>query len=222
MPTRDPQLYLRAEPTEESRDLLVLHRRGLNTTLDELRLTPRFVSRNDLHRTEIFLGAPSRWSHLVESLGGTGEITADDLLQLVDLLKNERTLHPGVPMKYDVFFTGPTTAVFVLLLDPRQPSLLPALLRHAEQTLRTWETTKRLPPGGAQRLLAHRQYPLARDQRKSKPHITLARGRVSPERQRDVRRTVQGSALASTVPISFAGIDVREVRSTDVLTHYAP
>src|SRR5687768_5795029 len=131
--TRTAQLYLRAEPTEEGRDLLLEHRRRLHDVLRELQITPRISDRGDLHRTELFLGAPARWSDVLSHCGASVELTGDDLLALVDLPKEHRELFPSIPGSYDVFLTGRSSAVFVLRLAPRAPTLGPELVNHIEE-----------------------------------------------------------------------------------------
>ena len=222
MHTRTAQLYLRAEPTEEGRDLLLIHRRRLHDAVRELSLNPRLSDREDLHRTELFLGAPIRWSDVLSQCGVPMSLTSDDLLALVDLPKEHRELFPSVPGSYDVFLTGRSSAVFVLLLAPRTPTLGPELVKHIEETLMEWERGGRFPLGTVNRFLRHPQYPLRREQGGGTPHITLARGRISPERQRDVLRSIRQLKLAAGTTIPTDRIDVRAVRSHAVIARYAP
>lgn len=230
MHTRTAQLYLRAEPTEEGRDLLLSHRRRLHDVLGELELTPRITDREDLHRTELFLGAPVRWSDALSQYGVSVNLTSDDLLVLINLPPEHRELFPSIPGSYDVFLTGRSSAVFVLRLAPRTPTLALELVKHVEETLMGWERAGRFPVGTVNRFLHHPQYPLRGEQNggilldhaRSKPHITLARGRISPERQRDVLRSIRQLKLAAGTTISTDRIDVRAVRSQAVIARYAP
>ena len=220
--TRTAQLYLRAEPTEEGRDLLLQHRRRLHDAFRTLALNPRLTDREDFHRTELFLGAPARWSEILLRCGAAVDLTGDDLLALIDLPPGDRTLFPAVPGSYDVFLTGRTTAVFVLRLAPRTLTLSPKLVSRAERTLRQWERAGRFPPGTVNAFLRHPHYPLRRERGGGTPHITLARGRIAPKRQRDVLRSIRQTRHAAAIPIPTDRIDVRAVRSGTVIAPYAP
>jgi hypothetical protein len=215
------QFYLRAEPTEEGRDLLLLHRRRLADTLHHLRLSPRLTERSDLHRTECFLGSPSLWAQRFAALGVHVAVSAEDLLSLVALPADDRFVLPGIPWFYEPFFTGAHAAAFVLRLRPMREQTT-SYVRCAEQTLRTWEDTQRIPAGTVRRLTSSASYPLARDHAGGKPHVTLARVRVSRDRRRDVARTLRNTRLPSRAPIPFFRIDVRAVRSSRVFAHFAP
>lgn len=215
------KLYLRAEPSPEGRELLLVHRRRLHAVLESLEITPRVVERSDFHRTELFLGSPESWTHAFVSVGATSPMTAEDLAALVALPPEDRRILSAIPWRYEPFFTGRTSVAFVLRLK-KTPSLLPTLLQSVASTLKTWETAGRFPAHTVAKLLAHPAYPLARETNGGTPHITLARGRVSLERHRDVRRTLRATPLVSDTPVPFVRIDLRMVRSSQILAPYAP
>jgi hypothetical protein len=218
----DAQLYLRAEPTEEGRDLLLLHRRRIHETLRSLEITPRLVDRSDLHRTEIFLDSPHAWMRAFAAVGADVHLSQADLSFLADIPNEQRDIRAGIPWHYDVFYVGGSSAVFVLRLKRDDRSLMRTLVHAIEQNLQGWEEAGRVPSDTTRRLCRHRLFPLKRDQTGGKPHVTLARGRVSRKRHRDVLRSLHALNLASQRPIPFDRIDLRAVRSARAIARYAP
>lgn len=230
------QYYLRAEPTDEGRALLRHHQRQLARVCGDLRLNPRLTKFHDLHWTTIFLGSPERWTKAFREIGVDLAVTADDLFWLAGVklpkiadanfgsstrlptpdsrlpgeasAKSELTTQPD---GYDVFYNGLTSAVFVLRLDRSAERPAKETIEVVRARLLTWEQRGRLPVGTAGRLFRHRAFPLARDRDGGKPHVTLARGRVSRERQRDVLRTLRHTRLISREPIAFGKTSLRVV-----------
>ncbi|TSC71738.1 MAG: hypothetical protein G01um101438_940 [Parcubacteria group bacterium Gr01-1014_38] len=218
MREEDRQWYVRAEPSDESRRALADHQRHLQTLLENLRLNPRLTRADDLHWTALFLGSARRWVRTLRALDFAGDITAEDLEKLAGHAREHLGLPVsktpvespvvGAPETYDVFFTGGTNAVFVMRFESLK-ALADALVSRAQQAVTDWEREGKFPAGTTHRLFRHPDFPLAREQHGGKPHVTLARGRVSRERQRDVLRTIRATRLASPQPIAFGHAEVR-------------
>ncbi len=219
---RHLRLYLRAEPSEEGRDLLLIHRRRLRDLLASLEITARVIGRDDFHRTELFLDSPEVWERAFASVGIRTTVSAADLLELVNVPAEDRDIRSAIPWRYEPFFTGGAHVSFVLRLRSDAGSLGRHLLQSVHERLRAWEAAGRIPPGAATALERGPTYPLARERSGGKPHITLVRGRASPERHRDVARSLRTARLASTAPIPLLRIDVRAVRSSHSIAPFAP
>lgn len=220
------QYYLRAEPTAEGRALLRAHQEHLAETCVQLRVHPRLTRIADLHWTALFLGSPERWTRVLRTIGAETDVAAEDLLDLAfrntyqHLREYVRHLHAR-PAAYDVFFGNGTHAVFVLALDREQGSPARMTLEHIRGQLSSWEQTGRVPRGTVPKLLRHPAFPLSRERSGGKPHSTLARGRVSRTRRRDVRRSIRATRLASHDPITFGSLDLRTVGSPAAVTLHA-
>ena len=227
---QEQQYYLRAEPSEEGRKFLRRHQEHLQSLFHDLRLSPRLTKADDLHWTALFLGSPRRWSRALRVAGYRAKnVSADDLVRLAwtarERLRAETAAHRpegllGYPTAYDVFFPGKTNAVFVLRLSHME-SVIAILLRAVQETLRDWEGTGKIPAGIAANLFAHAAFPLARERSGGKPHVTLARGRVSRPRQRDVLRSLRAAPLAARDPIAFTRADIRVVSSSAIIDPHA-
>lgn len=224
------QYYLRAEPSAEGRRTLRRHQQRLTEVFEGLRLNPRLTKADDLHWTTVFLGSPQRWTRAFRAVGVDVELTADALLELA--MGNHAHQLPKItpanfgslsaqPTTYDVFFNAGTNAVFVLRLGPDGASPARVVLDHLRERLFAWERSGRLPGGTTPKLFRHPNFPLARDVNGGRPHMTLARGRVSRERQRDVLRSVHATRLATREPISFQHPEIRIVHSPAMVRVHA-
>ena len=223
MRAEDRQWYVRAEPSEESRQVLVEYQKQLQTLFNDLRLTPRLIKTNDLHWTALFIGSARRWSRALRALDVAGEVTADDLAQIAERVcehlvlstprSSAESLVVGSPTGYDAFLAGGTNAVFVLRLEHLQ-NIVDTLVNRAREVFADWERAGRFPPPTTHQLFRRSNSPLARERNGGKPHVTLARGRVSRERQRDVLRTMRSALPVSRQPITFGHAEVRMVRES--------
>lgn len=217
----EQQLYLRAEPSDDSREELLRHRRHLHAALEPFRCRPRLAERSDLHYTVLFLHAARVWERVFHLLGVEVRFSADDLQALVAIPPEERRLPDASPHAYEPFFRSANAAVFVLRITMSPPSLTDALIRHAEDTLRSWERDRRFPQGTVAALLSHPLYPLARDRDAFRAHITLGRGTMERAQQTLVADEVRALPLASEIPVSFTHIDLRAVRSSRVILPFS-
>lgn len=215
------QFYVRAEPSAAGRELLRLHQRQLSEIFADLHLNPRLTSRDDLHWTVLFLESPDRWASAFRALGaGSTRVSADDLLAwtAVPVLREE--LPAGFPQGFDVFYKGATNTVFVLRLRTAH-TLGAAVLEGIRAGVQQWEREGKIPTGTTEQLFHHRLFPLARERNGGTPHVTLARGRVSRERQRDVLRTLRTAPLVAEGSITFHHAEMRIVGSPTVAQTYA-
>ncbi len=219
------QFYLRAEPTAESRKMLRTHQKYLAEVCEQLRLSPRFVAADRLHWTVIFLGSPERWTKTLRATGARTDVSADDLLTLA-FGNDRRGIHALLahvdtrPIAYDVFFNHGASAVFVLRLDVVRGLPTRTILERVREQLSTWERTGRIPKATVPKLFQHPSFPLARDVDGGKPHVTLARGRVSRERHRDVRRSIGSMRPVSFAPLSFTHSTIRTVGTPGGIAPY--
>lgn len=213
------QYYLRAEPTDEGRALLRVHQGSLARVFRDLRLNPRLTRPDDLHWTILFLGSLERWRRALHALRVRSDIRLNDLLAWTDVPELRSPPPAGTPRGFDVFFKETTDAVFVLHLGTSR-RVVDALVKRFREYFRSLERNGAIPGGATDRLFHHRAFPLARDLAGGKPHVTLARGRVSRDRQRDVLRTIRSVRLASQAPITFARTELRVVQSPVILRAY--
>lgn len=215
------QYYLRAEPSREGRALLRGHQEHLATVLGDLKLNPRFTDARDLHWTTIFLGSPARWTSVARRLGSGETISSQDLLDLALPEALKAPPRAALPQQYNVFLNGGTRAVFVLNVTAVGATPAALALQYLQEQLHERERSGRLPQGFASAFFRHRAFPLARERNGGRPHITLARGRVSLARQRDVVRSIRATPLMSREPLRFERADVRIARSPEVISEHA-
>lgn len=230
------QYYLRAEPTAEGRRVLRAHQAHLARVFDGLRINPRLTRADDLHWTTIFLGSPERWTSAFRAVGAEVTLTVNDLLELT--VGNSDKKLPKMapanfgssevrgsstarPTAYDAFFNGGANAVFVLRLEGSAAVPARAMLSFLRGQLHAWERSGKLPSGLTAKFLRHPAFPLARERNGGKPHVTLARGRVSRERQRDVLRSIRATGLTSQEPMRFEKTVVRVVGAPNAVSPHA-
>lgn len=211
MAPEQQQYYLRADPTSEGRRVLRTHQDHLARVFRDLAINPRLTRADDLHWTAIFLGSPVRWVRALQAVGADVALDAKALLSLT-LPQRAAADAGGVqgqPVGYDVLYTGVTNAVFVLRLHETAAAQTATVLAFLRERLQAWERAERVPRGTTSQLFRHPWFPLRRELNGGKPHITLARGRVSRVRQRDVLRTLRTTPTVSRAPITFTQAEIR-------------
>lgn len=214
------QIYLRAEPTDETRDRIMRHRVHLSYHFEKMGVKNHLASRGEFHRTEIFLDSALKWERAFKNIGIKTEITGAEIVSLVDMPPQKKIVADGIPVGYEAFFSGQGYYAAVLKFAPIP--FFEELLIAVKNNLLRWEEAGKIPDGSAAKLIASKFFPLARDRYENKPHVTLLRGKVN---NANIRKVVM-EALSVLNPIAeekieFSRIDLRSVRSQKVIARYA-
>lgn len=214
------QIYLRAEPTEEGRTVIMRHRVHLTKLFEKMGIKAKLASRGDFHKTEIFLDSAYNWNVALKEIGVNAKINYFDVLSLLNVLDGEREITSDRPLGYDIFLSQDGYYVAVLRLEPTgfQEKLL-AAVKNAVLGL---EEKGLLPRASAEKLIASKNFPLARDLFHHKPHITLIRGKIKNVNIRKVaEKVIKEAPLITADPIVFDRLDIRSVRSQKVISQFA-
>jgi len=213
------QIYLRAEPTEDAKDLIMEHRVFLDKQFDKLGVKHKLVSRGEFHKTEIFLDSAFNWERFLKSVGVEAKLSVRDLLKLLEMPKEEREVTADIPSGYDIFLSKDGRFTTVMRLEPT--AFQAKLVDIVKKNLAIWEKDGIIPTGSIEKIINAPKFPLARDLYGHKPHITLLRGKIKNENIRKVtEKVVKELAVCAKVPIQFDHIDVRTVRSIRVVEKY--
>lgn len=214
------QIYLRAEPTEEAKDLIMKHKVYLDKKFERLGVKHKLVSRGDFHKTELFLDSAFNWNRALKLAGIDATITYQDLLGLVEMKPEEREVTTDEPICYEIFMSA--QGYYVTVLRLKETAFQLKLQEFVKNGVRAWEKSGVLPSGAAEKFINHPKFPLARDLYAHKPHISLVRGFVKNENIRKVTVKVMNEMpLAENVPFQFERIDIRTVRSQHVIARFA-
>jgi len=214
------QIYLRAEPTEEAKELIMEHRVFLDKQFDKLGVKHKLVSRGEFHKTELFLDSVFNWERFLKSVGIEAKLDASMLIKLLDMPKEEKEVTADIPSGYDIFLSKDGRFTTVMRLEPTafQAKLVDAVKRN----LTVWEKEGIIPAGSIEKIINAPKFPLARDLYGHKPHITLLKGKIKNVNIRMVtEKVVKELAVHFAVAIPFERIDVRTVRSIRVVEKYA-
>lgn len=214
------QFYLRAEPTEEAKELIMEHRVFLDKQFDKLGVKHKLVSRGEFHKTELFLDSVFNWERFLKSVGVEAKLNAKDLLKLLEMPQNEREVTADVPMSYDIFLSKDGRFTTVMRLEPTV--FQTKLVDTVKKNLAVWEKEGVIPSGSIEKIINAPKFPLARDLYDHKPHIVLLKGKIKNANIRIVtEKVVKELAVHSAVAIPFDHIDIRTVRSIRVVEKYA-
>jgi len=214
------RIYLRAEPDEEGRELLLSHRSYFASVLKKIGVQPLLSPRHDFHRTEIFLGSAHDWMKIFQMIGCVIELTKEDIVSLLEMPEEEKKINTGEPEKYDIFFARQGHFAGVIRLNNSE--FMVSLVSNAEKRLEKWVEFGKVSRENLGKFIAHPQYPLARTKSEPKPHVTLLRGNIRNENIRKLTLEVtEKLPLESQTAIKFTHIDIRAVRSTQVLGRFA-
>jgi hypothetical protein len=214
------QIYLRAEPTEEGKEIIMEHRVFLDKQFDKLGVRHKLASRGDFHKTEIFLDSAFNWERFLKSVGVEIKLNSQDLLKLLDMPQGEREVTADIPAGYDIFLSKDGRFTTVMRLEPT--AFQEKLIDTVKKNLVVWEKDGIIPAGSIEKMIASPKFPLARDLYGHKPHITLLKGKIKNVNIRAVAEKVTKELVAcSLVAIPFEHIDIRTVRSIRVVEKYA-
>lgn len=214
------QFYLRAEPTEEAKELIMEHRVFLDKQFDKLGVKHKLVSRGEFHKTELFLDSPFNWERFLKSVGIEAKLNAKDLLKLLEMPQNEREVTVDIPTSYDIFLSKDGRFTTVMCLEPTV--FQAKLVDTVKKNLAVWGKDGIIPPDSIEKIITSPKFPLARDLYGHKPHITLLKGKIKNANIRIVtEKVVKELAVHNKVAIPFERIDIRTVRSIRVVEKYA-
>lgn len=213
------QIYLRAEPTEEAKELIMEHRVFLDKQFDKLGVKHKLVSRGEFHKTELFLDSAFNWERALKSVSVEVKLTSQDLLKLLDMPQKEREVTADVPVGYDIFMAKDGHFTTVMRLEPT--AFQTKLVDTVKKNLAVWEKGGTIPAGSIEKIINAPKFPLARDLYGHKPHITLLKGKIKNVNIRAVtEKVVKELAALNKVAIPFDHIDIRTVRSIRVIEKY--
>ena len=210
------QIYLRCEPTEATKDLIMKHKVYLDKKFEKLGVKHKLVSRGDFHKTELFLDSAFNWNRALKLAGIEAVVTYNDLLGLIEMKQEERQVTTDEPVAYEIFMS--VQGYYVTVLRLKETVFQLKLQEFVKNGVKVWEQKGIIPPGTADKFIVHPKFPLARDLYAHKPHISLVRGFVKNENIRKVTvKVINELPLVEGVPFQFERIDVRTVRSQKVV-----
>jgi len=210
------QIYLRAEPSEEAKDLIMKHKVYLDKKFEKLGVKHKLVSRGDFHKTELFLDSVFNWNRVLKLAGIEATVTYNDLLGLVEMKPEDREVTTDEPIGYEIFMSA--QGYYVTVLRLKETAFQLKLQEFVKNGVKAWEQKGILPAGAADKFIVHPKFPLVRDLYAHKPHISLVRGFVKNENIRKVTVKVMNELpLVESLPFEFERIDVRTVRSQKVV-----
>lgn len=213
------QIYLRAEPTEEAKDLIMKHKVYLDKKFEKLGVKHKLVSRGDFHKTELFLDSAFNWNRALKQAGIDATVTYEDLLSLIELKHTEREVTTDEPIAYEIFMSA--QGYYVTVLRLKETAFQLKLQEFVKNGVKDWEKKGILPAGAADKFIVHPKFPLVRDLYAHKPHISLVRGFVKNENIRKVTvKVINELPIVETLAFEFERIDVRTVRSQKVLQQF--
>ncbi len=208
------KLYLRAEPTEESRALLLMHQKEIFSVLISLGVDPRLSSKDDLHRTEIFLGSAKDWTNAFKRVGVSIKITRENLFNFLKGVNINNEPSDGSPIKYDVFNTNHSNFAAVLRLSTND--FTKQTMTKVHKNIFEWTKQNNISEELTKKMLAAPFSPLARDRDLPKAHVTLARGRLTKISFTEVEKVFERIHLVSIQPIEFEQINLRAVGTKEI------
>ncbi|MDO8512300.1 MAG: hypothetical protein Q7S57_03425 [bacterium] len=213
------QIYLRAEPTEDAKDLIMKHKVYLDKKFEKLGVKHKLVSRGDFHKTELFLDSAFNWNRALKLAGIEATVTYNDLLGLIEMKQEEREVTTDEPVAYEIFMSA--QGYYVTVLRTKETAFQLKLQEFVKNGVTAWEKKGILPAGSADKLINHPKFLLARDLYAHKPHISLVRGFVKNENIRKVTvKVINETSLVENLPFEFERIDLRTVRSQRVINKF--
>lgn len=214
------QIYLRAEPTEAAKDLIMKHKVYLDKKFEKLGVKHKLVSRGDFHKTELFLDSAFNWNRALKQAGIDATVTYNDLLGLIEMKREDREVTTDEPICYEIFMSA--QGYYVTVLRLKETAFQFKLQEFVKAGVKAWEQKGTLLAGAADKFIVHPKFPLVRDLYAHKPHISLVRGFVKNENIRKVTvKVINELPLAANLPFQFERIDVRTVRSQKVVATFA-